>query len=163
MLCLSCFELYSRWVPLICLTFVLNQRLTTVRVFCELILLRNSFFVKQNYISLKEAFLCDARTRTCLFLPISTLLNTKIRLTVLCLIGFKQLILVGCRWRIPNASDKKNPLWSAIQEHVVSACGFTGFVWTKGLFVQKRMRFQTYPDSCEAPSKQIRIITKWRC
>ena len=37
------------------------------RVFCELNLLRNSFFVKQKNISLKEAFLSDARTRTCLF------------------------------------------------------------------------------------------------
>ena len=42
-------------------------------VFCELILLRNSFFVEQNYISLKEAFLSDAMNPNvpffCLYLP----------------------------------------------------------------------------------------------
>ena len=65
-------------------------------VFCEFILLRNSFFVKQNYISLKEAFLSDAMNPNVPFFAYIYRLNTKIRLTVLCLIGFKRLILVGC-------------------------------------------------------------------
>ena len=34
------------------------------------------------------------------------------------------------------------------QNDAVSVAGFTGFMWTKGSFVQKTMGFQKYPDSC---------------